>query len=122
MDYQIAFITLASINMARLVPFYQALLQQSPLPYIPNKYAEFQLESGLKIGIFQPREHHQPEFNQPHNSAISLCLEVVDLDSAIAQLICLGYPPRTQIINGSHGKELYTYDPDGNRLILHQSH
>lgn len=122
MHYHIAFITLASVKMDRLVAFYQALLQQFPNLYFPNKYAEFQLQGGLRIGIFKPREDHLSEFNQPHNSTISLCLEVVDLDSAIAQLICLGYPPKTEIINASHGKELYAYDPDGNRLILHQSH
>jgi hypothetical protein len=32
----------------------------------------------------------------------------------------LGYPPPGEIITASHGREIYTYDPAGNRLILHQ--
>ncbi|MBA2747243.1 MAG: hypothetical protein H0U45_00545 [Tatlockia sp.] len=52
---------------------------------------------------------------------MSLCLEVEDLASAIAYLINIGYPPPGEIVTASHGKEIYACDPDGNRLILHQS-
>ncbi|MFM6271339.1 MAG: hypothetical protein ACKPFA_33295, partial [Dolichospermum sp.] len=56
------------------------------------------------------------------NSAhASLCLEVNNLESAISYLTSLGYPPLGIIYTASHGKEIYAYDPDGNRLILHQS-
>jgi predicted enzyme related to lactoylglutathione lyase len=122
MQYQTAFITLASVDLEHLVKFYEAILEQSPDPYLPNKYAEFQLQGGLKLGIFQPKATHRSEFSQPENSAMSLCIEVADLDSAIAQLTSLGYPPPGEVVTASHGKETYAYDPDGNRLILHCSH
>jgi len=121
MNYQTAFITLASVNLEKLVNFYEAILEQSPDPYLPNKYAEFQLQGGLKLGIFQPKPAHQSEFSQPEKSAMSLCIELADLDSAIAQLSSLGYPPPGEVVTASHGKETYAYDPDGNRLILHCS-
>ncbi|MEH1788494.1 VOC family protein [Nostoc sp.] len=54
-------------------------------------------------------------------SKISLCLEVGNLEDAIAHLRYLGYPPPGEISIASHGKEIYAYDPDGNRLILHQA-
>ncbi|MEH2113797.1 VOC family protein [Nostoc sp.] len=54
-------------------------------------------------------------------SKISLCLEVSNLEDAIAHLTSLGYPPPGEISIASHGREIYAYDPDGNRLILHQA-
>jgi predicted enzyme related to lactoylglutathione lyase len=119
MQYQTAFLTLATSNLEKLVKFYQALFEESPQPYLPKKYAEFQLQGGLTLGIFQPKDTHHTEFSQPEKSAMSLCIEVSDLDSAIAQLSALGYPPPGEVFTTSHGKEIYVYDPDGNRLILH---
>ena len=52
---------------------------------------------------------------------MSLCLEVVSLEDSIDRLAHLGYPPRGPITIASHGREIYADDPDGNRLILHQS-
>ncbi len=52
---------------------------------------------------------------------MSLCLEVSNLEDAIAHLKTLGYPPPGNISIASHGREIYAYDPDGNRLILHQN-
>ncbi len=121
MKYQTALITLASVNLERSVAFYKTLLEQSPDPYLPEKYAEFQLSGGLRVGIFKPKATHETEFSQPQNSAISLCLEVVNLENAIAELAQLGYPPLNETISASHGQEIYAYDPDGNRLILHCS-
>ena len=121
MQYKTAFLTIASQNLETLVTFYKLLLEQSPDPYLPNKYAEFQLQGGLTLGIFQPKETHNNQFSQPEKSAMSLCIEVSNLESAIAQISSLGYPPTSQMVTASHGKEIYAYDPDGNRLILHCS-
>ncbi len=121
MQYKTAFLTIASQNLETLVTFYKLLLEQSPDSYLPNKYAEFQLQGGLTLGIFQPKETHKNQFSQPEKSAMSLCIEVSNLESAIAQISSLGYPPTSQMVTASHGKEIYAYDPDGNRLILHCS-
>lgn len=121
MEYQTAFLAIATPNIETLVTFYKTILEQIPKPYLPNQYAEFQLEGGLKLGIFQPKDTHQAEFSQPEKSAMNLCIEVSHLDSAIAQLSALGYPPLGEVVTASHGKETYAYDPDGNRLILHCS-
>lgn len=114
-----AFVTLAAVDFNKLVLFYSQLLTIQPQLYIPNRYAEFLLPS-LRLGIFQPKQTHQVEFRHG-KSAISVCLEVADIGHAIAHLTNLGYPPPGEILTASHGKEIYAYDPEENRLILHQS-
>lgn len=115
-----ALVTLASANIEGLINFYTHLLAQNPTVIIPNVYAEFQL-SGLRLGIFKPKKISEPEFATSATSKISLCLEVHNLEDAIAHLTTLGYPPRGKIALAAHGREIYAYDPDGNRLILHQA-
>lgn len=113
----VAFVTLATIKLEALITFYTQLLGQAPTTSIPNVYAEFQLP-GLRLGIFKPTKNQQ-EFESA-KSRMSLCLEVTDLESAIAHITALGYPPPGEIITASHGREIYAYDPEGNRLILHE--
>lgn len=112
-----AFVALASINIENLVNFYINLLGK-PKINISNVYAQFELP-GLRLGIFRPKEPNLQEFESA-KSRISLCLEVANLEDAIAHLTTLGYPPPGEIITASHGREIYAYDPEGNRLILHQ--
>jgi predicted enzyme related to lactoylglutathione lyase len=112
-----AFVTLATVHLENLVKFYTQFLNIEPMTVIPNVYAEFQLVR-LKLGIFQPKNFS--EFENSEKSKISLCLEVQDLEHTIAHLTTLGYPPLGEIKIASHGREIYAYDPDGNRLILHQ--
>jgi len=119
-QYTAAFATLAATDMDTLVGFYAQLLAQEPKLYIPDVYAEFQL-SGLRLGIFKPKENHRVEFENSAQSGMSLCLEVDDLEKAIAHLTSIGYPPPGEITTASHGREIYAYDPAKNRLILHQS-
>jgi predicted enzyme related to lactoylglutathione lyase len=120
-QYTDAFVTLAAADAETLVRFYRQLLDQEPKPYIPNVYAEFHL-TGLRLGIFQPQPTHLEEFVNSMLSGMSLCLEVDNLEDAIAHLTGIGYPPPGEIMTASHGLEIYAYDPAGNRLILHQSH
>jgi predicted enzyme related to lactoylglutathione lyase len=112
------FITIAADDFSTVVNFYQQLFSQQPNAYVANVYAEFQLTS-LRLGIFKPK--NQQEFANSAGSGMSICIEVEDLEAAIAHLSAIGYPPPGQIINASHGKEIYACDPAGNRLILHQS-
>ncbi|MEH1964493.1 MAG: VOC family protein [Nostoc sp.] len=128
-QYTNAFVTIASVNYEKLVNFYTKLLEQKPVILIPNVYAEFNLVS-MRLGIFKPKNTNESEFEATSNdkplcvyskSKISLCLEVSNLEDAIAHLTALGYPPPGNISIADHGKEIYAYDPDGNRLILHQA-
>ncbi|NJO93776.1 MAG: hypothetical protein HC820_04390, partial [Hydrococcus sp. RM1_1_31] len=48
-------------------------------------------------------------------------LEVENLETAIAHLTEMGYSPPGEIAIASHGREIYVYDPAGNRIILHES-
>lgn len=114
-----AFVALASVNFERLVGFYGELLQQSARPYHRDRYAEFQLP-GLRLAIFKPKADQVGQFAASSSGAMSLCLEVTDLAGAIAHLTHLGHEPPGPVLTASHGREVYTYDPDGNRLILHQ--
>ena len=43
-----------------------------------------------------------------------------NLEAAIAHLDVLGYLPPGEIMTASHGREIYAYDPIGNRLILYE--
>jgi hypothetical protein len=114
------FVALADCNGGTLNTFYQSLFEQKPSIEIPQVYAEFQLP-GVRLGLFNPKAAHRPEFDAPSSGGMSLCLEVEDLDAAIAHLTNLGYPPPDEIQSASHGREIYAYDPCGNRLILHES-
>lgn len=116
-----ALLTLATPNFAALTQFYNQLLSLEPAVLLPHVYAEFRLPN-LKLGIFRPKATSPA----PHSlllstTGMSLCLEVEDLEVAIAHLTQLGYPPPGAIISASHGREIYAYDPDGNWLILHQA-
>jgi hypothetical protein len=120
MQYNSVIVTLATVNFDHIVSFYTQFLEQEPEKLIPHVYAEFQLAS-LKLGIFKPKQANEAEFMTNTPSQLSLCLEVNNLETAISHLTSLGYPPPGEISIASHGQEIYTYDPDGNRLILHQS-
>ncbi|MBP0001799.1 MAG: VOC family protein [Cyanobacteria bacterium SID2] len=113
------FVTLGSLNFDRVVKFYDRLFEISPHIQIPHQYAEFDLP-GLRLGIFHPKAADSPEFSQSARSGMSLCVEVENLEASIDRLSELGYPPPGEISIASHGREIYAYDPDGNRLILHE--
>ena len=115
-----AFLTLASQDFNGLVDFYGKLTGRNPQPYRPGIYAEFQLP-GMRLGIFNPKMDHIAEFAGVARGGMSLCLEVEDLEGAISHLTDLGYPPPGAIAAASHGREIYAYDPAGNRIILHQA-
>jgi predicted enzyme related to lactoylglutathione lyase len=111
------FIALADPDGETLGRFYSQLFGLEPVVYIPSVYTEFLLP-GLRLGIFKPKENHAAEF--AGTGGMSLCVEVDDLAEAIAQFSALGHPPPGEIAIASHGREIYAYDPLGNRLILHE--
>ncbi|WP_016953522.1 glyoxalase/bleomycin resistance/dioxygenase family protein [Anabaena sp. PCC 7108] len=121
MQYTHALVTIATVNFDNLVNFYTQVLEQEPKNLISSVYAEFEISS-LCLGIFQPKKNYESEFTTNAKSPLSLCLEVSNLENAITHLQYLGYSPPGEISTASHGREVYAYDPDGNRLILHQSH
>lgn len=116
MEIRQAWVTIAAADFERSLKFYRAILGQDAISEIPDRYAEF-LMPGLKIGIYKPRVHESQATPYP---TLSLCLEVEDLEDAIDRFRTLGYPPPGGIVQASHGREIYAYDPDGNRLILYQ--
>ena len=118
LDYEAAFLTLAAVDVEGLIQFYVQVLECEPVVHRSQIYAEFRLP-GLRLGIFSPRIEHRSEF-QGAKGGMSLCLEVTDLEGAIAHLTQLGYPPPGPIHMASHGREIYAYDPADNRLILYQ--
>ena len=118
-NYSNVFVAISTNKIQLLVDFYGQLWQEQPIIYRPAIYAEFRL-TNFRLGIFQPKSEHQSEFAN-HSSSMSLCLEVKDLEKAIAHMSQIGYPPSGEIIEASHGREIYAYDPAGNRLIIHQS-
>lgn len=119
-----AWVTVAAADFERSQQFYRELLRQEPTSQIPNSYAEFQLP-GLRLGIYKPRPVEAADGAINQSSAarfpnLSLCLEVQDLEAAIAHLIQIGALAVGEIISAAHGREVYVQDLDGNRLILYQ--
>lgn len=116
-----ALVTLAAARFDPLVQFYQQLFSMEPAVFLPDRYAEFPLPQ-LRLAIFRPKGGRMPpDSSTPVPSGMAICLEVPDLDQAIAHLTHLGYPPSGNVQIASHGREIYAYDPEGNWLILHQS-
>jgi len=115
--YTGAIATIATLDLESLVKFYVQLLGHTPQIYLAKVYAEFGLV-GCRLGIFQTQD--EQEFASGGKGSWSLCLQVDDLEKVIAHFTALGYPPPGKILTTSHGKEIYAYDPEGNRLILHQ--
>lgn len=120
LTYHAAFVAIAAVEFSTVVSFYQKLLGQLPRPFEKNRYAEFHL-SGLRLGIFRPQPSHQSEFMGHSSGPISLCLEVGDLEQAIAHTFASGGTCADYITSASHGREVYAYDPAGNRIILHEA-
>jgi predicted enzyme related to lactoylglutathione lyase len=125
MEYDSIFVALADGEGEVLVTFYRNLLGLEPIAYVPNRYAEFQV-GGLRLGIFKPKADQRSHFQSAsgelsHRSSMSLCIEVKQLEKAIDWLTELGCPPPGEIITATHGREIYAYDPAGNRLILHEA-
>jgi predicted enzyme related to lactoylglutathione lyase len=118
-SYSAALITIAAIDLDRLLPFYTVLLGQEPQPYQPQVYGGFQV-AGLDLGIFQPNPNNIGEFQHQGGGAVSLCLSVNNIEAVIEYLAAAGYPQTTTVMTASHGRECYIYDPEENRIILHQ--
>ena len=114
-----AFVALATADFSRSVAFYQTLLDQAPKPLMAERYAEFQLGEGLSLAIFPPKPEQQTEFAAAAAGPLSLCLEVANLEAAIAHLDSQACA-HGSILTASHGREVYAYDPQGNRLIIYQ--
>ncbi len=118
---QAGLLAIAAINCEELLQFYAQLLAQEPQAYIPNIYGEFHIK-GLRLGIFKPQQTEMAEFAPiaGRSGAMSLCLEVANLEAAITHITALGYPPTNTIRIAAHGREIYARDPQGNRLILYE--
>lgn len=112
-------VTIATNNFNSLVDFYQDFLNQSPKVYIPQSYAEFYI-TGIKLGIFKPKSCLKDEFSHSQKCTLSLCLEVENIEIAIASFLGKNNLNSQEILESSHGQETYIYDPDGNRIILYQ--
>ncbi|MEB3292565.1 MAG: VOC family protein [Synechococcales bacterium] len=119
LEYQEIFVTLADPDGKSLIPFYQALFGIPPIVHIPEKYAEFQL-ARLRLSIFKPQSSQQSQFQTMRGGSFSLCFVVEDLETAIATLCKLGYPPQGELRMEHHGREIHAFDPLGNRLILYE--
>ncbi|NEQ27003.1 MAG: hypothetical protein F6K28_49905 [Microcoleus sp. SIO2G3] len=113
---QTAFVAIAAPNLTEVSEFYQQLFTQPPAQIVSDVYAEFHLPN-LRLGIFRPKM--VAEFIGA--GTVSLCLEVEDLDEAIAHLKAIGVAIPDRIMTASHGREIYIYDPAGSRIILHEA-
>jgi predicted enzyme related to lactoylglutathione lyase len=119
LNYQRAWITIAPKNFKKSCDFYQQLLGKAPDRTLERSdrliYAEFHL-TGFNLGLYEPKG----TLNSGR-STLSLCFQVENLEEAITLVTHLGYPPPGDIMTPSHGREVYAFDPDDNRLILYQA-
>jgi predicted enzyme related to lactoylglutathione lyase len=119
LEYSTGLTTIATLDFDLMVKFYQQLLGKAPYSYQPDSYAGWKIP-GLELGIFRPHPSQQDQFAAPSQSSrpISLCLEVADLEQAMVLAAQIGRVSVVMI--ASHGRECYLYDPDDNRIILHE--
>jgi predicted enzyme related to lactoylglutathione lyase len=116
MIYTKAFVTIAAPQWGRSIAFYSQLLHQEPEGLQADRYGAFDL-GGWKLVIYCPKLGEQaPPTPYP---TLSLCFQVPDLDATLAHLARLNLDPGP-IQTASHGREVYLYDPDGNRIILYE--
>ena len=120
-DYTEVFVAIGSENFDKAVAFYAAILGRGPDERTRDIHVAFHLP-GFRLAIFKPRATHTDFFrNSPdRHSGLSLVLRVTSVERAAAELIRLGAPSPSPVIQTSLGREVYGYDPDGNRLILVQ--
>ncbi len=116
MIYTNAFLTLATNQWQRAVDFYGHLLAQSPQAVQPNRFAAFDLQ-GLRLAIYCPKV--EEKILLPTYPALSICLQVPSLAQSLIHLQNLNLDPGT-VQTSSHGREVYLYDPDGNRIIIYE--
>ncbi|MGK7891459.1 MAG: glyoxalase [Leptolyngbyaceae cyanobacterium] len=126
----VAFVAIAVDQWDAMVQFYGFVTGHSPQPHIPNVYAEFRI-GDIRVGLFQPKSSHQQEFAAGRTAKVSICLEVDNLEqsqqvidqaySALNLPVSQAQPWLGAVAIASHGRECYAYDPDGNRLILHEA-
>lgn len=115
--YSDVFVAIAAVDLAPVVQFYETVFACEPTVQ-GDRYAEFQLGT-LRLGLFKPATTNEAEF-PTRTSSLSLCVEVDDLDSFIKRLRSLDIPVPGSMTTASHGREIYIYDPLGDRLILHE--
>jgi predicted enzyme related to lactoylglutathione lyase len=115
MKIERSWVTIAAAEFERSVQFYRQVFEREPIAYSAERYAEFEI-LGVRLGIYKPR---LTEFSEVEFPRMSLCLQVENLDIAIEHVKRLE-SAIGEIIEASHGRELYAYDPDGNRLILYE--
>ncbi|NJM46152.1 MAG: VOC family protein [Alkalinema sp. RU_4_3] len=117
MIYTQAFVTLAAPQWDRSIAFYSQLLAQEPEGLQTDRYGAFDL-GGWKLAIYRPKlEEQEPPAAYP---TLSLCFQVPNLDETLVYLATLNMEDPGPIQQVSHGREVYLYDPDGNRIILYE--
>ncbi|HIK20843.1 MAG TPA: VOC family protein [Synechococcus sp. M44_DOE_062] len=122
MQISSAFVSVATPDLPRLQRFYRALLGIPPQVQLPTDgdpvYVEFRLP-GLRLGLY--RNRHLDCGAQ--TEAVSLCLQVQDLQGSLTTLEGLAEAYQLSISplrQAFHGQEVDFRDPDGNRIVLHQ--
>ncbi len=126
LKYATAWVTIAAHDFDTIVEFYTRLLGDAPDrvmgPADALIYAEFELH-GLRLGLYRPAPGSSPGSSAGSSAGpISICIQVESLETAIDHLAAIGYPVSGDILTPRHGREIYAFDPEGNRLILYQPH
>jgi predicted enzyme related to lactoylglutathione lyase len=101
-------------NLPQLRQFYQDLLQVTPLVVLGEKYVEFEL-LGARLALYHQRSEQNLQVH-PEGS-ISLCLQVTSLEAMLKS-----FEPQSisEVRVAFHGREVDIWDPDGNRIVLHE--
>lgn len=110
-------ITVAVMDWQQSLTFYRNLLQLEPQVLQPGRYAEFRL-ADCTISLYKPRLEETPTAEGNPYPSLGICLHVDSLQAALAQLNLVNHG----IQASSHGREVYLYDPNGNRIILYEPH
>ncbi len=120
MKYSKILVSIGTEKIEECVAFYQKLFGYQPRVYKKSVYSEFDFQ-GLTLAIYKPRSADEENLSNSNKSnGLSICLQVENLESVIVELKNLGDPLISQIKEDSNMKEIYIYDPGGNRIIFYQ--
>lgn len=100
-------VSIATADLARLEAFYTALFKAPPQFWQGDRYCEYHV-ANLRLGLYSSNNSRFVTVA----SAMSLCVQVAELEPWLT--------PDMVVKTASHGREVEVYDPDGNRIVLHE--
>lgn len=113
-----AFTAIVSENFDATIAFSTAVLGREPAD--AGRPGRILPAGGFLPAIFRPRVGGAADFRNRHKrgGGLGLVLRGTDVERAAVEHMRLSGLEPSQVMESSNVREVYGYDPDGNRIIL----